>query len=159
MPTISTPITALPSGQLHRAIVSLPPRLCPDRRLQERIVFFEVQLGHHPGTYLERLLAITWCVNTRGWLDDGLIYNFDSARERLAGGSYGSEATGELRLLEVGCGGGFSSGAVGPEFIHYARARDVDLFVSPRVAARLRALLDDVEALYRAAEPSQRGGG
>ena len=150
-----TPITALSNGQLHRAIVSLPDRLAErDRGMQERIVFFEVPLGLDRGQHLEQLLAMAWCVNTRDWCAEGYIYNIDSARERLNEASYDSAETGELRLFETGCGGD-SEWAVGPDCIHYARTRDVDIFVTPRVGARLRALLDDIEALYQA-EPARR---
>jgi len=150
-----TPITALCTGHLHRAIVSVPEHMAElGRGMQERIVFFEVPPGAECGQHLEQLLAVAWCVNTRDWCADGAIYNIDSAPQRLGSGNYGGTETGELRLFETGCGGD-SDVAVGAERLHYARARDVDLFVTPRVYARLHTLLGEIEALYQA-EPARR---
>lgn len=60
-----------------------------------------------------------------------------------------ANASRELQLLEIGWRGG-----VGPDNVHYARSEDVDLFVTPRVAARLRELLAIVDTLYAAAPRS-----
>jgi hypothetical protein len=46
--------------------------------------------------------------------------------------------------------------AIGPERIRYARARDVDLFVSPPVANRLHDALQAIEDLF--AEQTKQGG-
>jgi hypothetical protein len=54
-----------------------------------------------------------------------------------------ANVTRELQLLETGWGGG-----VGPDNAH---SENVDLFVTPRVAARLRELPAIVDALYAAA--------
>lgn len=144
--TPSTP--ALASGTLHRAIVSLPLHLCePNRPLQDRIVFFEAPHGARCDKHLETLLAAAWCEDTTDWCERGFIYNINTARELLRDWSIGNQASGDLRLFETGAGGDCAP-AVGPDRIHYARAADVDMFVTPRVAARLRATLAHVEHLY-----------
>lgn len=144
------PIASLGNGTLHRAIVSLPPRMTePDRPLQERIVFFESPTGpSRSGEHLEKLLAAAWCVDTTGWCERGFIYNINTAAEQYSY-AFGPESTGELRLFETGRGGEVGL-AVVRDRIHYARAADVDLLVSPRVAARLHELSDIIEDLYAA---------
>lgn len=121
---------------LYRAIVSLPKSLCErDRPMQERIVFFEGPYGFTrrsklgAAEVLEKLLALAWSTDTTGWCEDGYIYNISREREIL------DEAMGEgdSRLLEISWGG--------PERIGYARAEDVDLFVSPLQVKRLRAAM------------------
>ncbi len=151
------PITSLGNGILHRAIVSLPPRMTePDRPLQERIVFFEAPtVPGCSGKYLENLLAAAWCVDTSGWYEKGFVYNINTAAEQFSY-AFGPESTGELRLFETGRGGEVGL-AVGPDRIHYARATDVDLLVSPRVAARLHELSDMIEDLYAAEVGMARG--
>lgn len=121
---------------LYRAIVSLPNGLCEhDRPMQERIVFFE---GPHDfmrrsnagaAEVLEKLLGLAWSADTAGWCEDGYIYNITRERDVLDEGM----GEGDTRLLEIGWGG--------TPRIHYAKAEDVDLFVSPRQAKRLRAAL------------------
>lgn len=143
-------------GRLHRAIVCLPSELCQrDRPMQERKVFFEANSYGGEARQLEALLAIAWNVDTTEWCERGFIYNLVSAHEVLRMGySFGPEETGNLRLLESGCGGD-GDYAVGPDRIHYWRAADVDLFVTPAIAAHMHELLARVEALY-AAEPARR---
>lgn len=155
------PVTALGNGILHRAIVALPSCMVgADRPLQERVVFFEAPSEFAAAAHLERLLASAWCTDTTQWAERGHIYNVEAVRERLhdeRSSSFAEPAAGELRLLDTGCGGD-GPGAVGPDRIHFARAADVDLFVTPRVAERLRALLAQIEAMY-AAEPARRTKG
>lgn len=103
--------------------------------MQERFVFFEepydfVQRSNAGAAeVLEKLLALAWSADTTGWCEDGYIYNI--ARERNVLGQGMGE--GDTRLLEIGWGG--------TPRIHYAKAEDVDLFVSPRQLKRLRAVL------------------
>lgn len=153
------PIDALGNGFLYRAVVSLPQNMTErDRPLQERIVFFEV-LGSKSdlGTHLEKLLASAWCIDTNGWCESGYIYNIHSVQDMYQY-AFGDETTGELRVFETGCGG---EDGVGHNRIHYARAGDVDLFVTPRMAARLHELLDMIDTLYasaKAARHEAKGG-
>lgn len=142
-------IAGLGNGHLHRAVVALPDAMGErDRGYQERIVFFEApRLADFAG-HLERLLAAAWCIDTRGWCERGFIYNIRSLGELMERPAVG--ATRELQLLEIGWGGG-----VGPDNAHYARTDDVDLFVTPRVAARLRELLAIVDTLYAAGPRSE----
>ncbi|AIY44216.1 hypothetical protein LT85_p037 (plasmid) [Collimonas arenae] len=150
----SRPITSLGSGILFRAIVSLPVVMADDSRvMQDRIVFFESPSRLEPGLRLEKLLAAIWCRDTENWCERGYIYNIDSVNG-LFDRAFGDESTGELRLFETGSGGEVTP-AVGPDRIHYARENEVDLFVTPRVAGRLRELLDAIEILY-AAEPARK---
>lgn len=121
---------------LYRAIVSLPNGLCErDRSMQERIVFFEgpydLMQRSNAGAaeVLEKLLALAWSADTTGWCEDGYIYNITRERDVLDE----SMGEGDTRLLEIGWGG--------TPRIHYAKAEDVDLFVSPRQVGRLRAAL------------------
>ena len=155
------PVVALGNGALYRAIVSLPERMAEsNRHLQERIVFFEASRLTDPCSRLEKLLALAWCINTEGWCEQGCIYDIETA-EDLLGSSYAAVDTGELRLLEIGAGG---DEAIGPDQVHYARAPEVDLFVTPRVATRLQELLTTVEAMYiagpvvRVAQGARRAG-
>lgn len=127
---------------LFRAFVSLPAELCQrDRPLQERTVFFEAEYNYAQQSNtgaaraLEQLLALAWGVDTTGWCEDGLIYNLWRERE-LLDNAY-SEG-GDERLLEIGCG---------PEGVTYAKAADVDLFVTPRNRARLDEALNATTAL------------
>ncbi|MFZ3120053.1 MAG: hypothetical protein WA159_17265 [Variovorax sp.] len=129
---------------LFRAFVSLPAELCQrDRPLQERTVFFEAEYDYAQQSNtgaaraLEQLLALAWGVDTTGWCEDGLIYNIWRDRE-LLDNAYGDDSDGDKRLLEIGCG---------PEGICYAKAADVDLFVTPRNHARLDAALNATAAL------------
>jgi hypothetical protein len=142
----------LPS-RLHRAIVALPAGLCSDHRaLQERIVFFETG-APYPCATLEMLLSELWHVEAIGWGERGFIY-VSSAHDRLHGGeSFAEPEDGDLRLFDTGIGSELCG--VGASRIHYARRADVDLFVTPRLAVRLNAALDRIEALY-AAEPARR---
>jgi len=123
----------LTCGRLYRAIVSLPPELCPlDEPLHERIVFFDGPRTD-PADHLETLLAHAWNIQTTGWAEAGFIYNispaFDLTQEGL------SEDPG-ARLFELSWGG--------PEGIGYADPARVDLFVAPVLKARLQANLEQL---------------
>ncbi|RRH82310.1 hypothetical protein EH244_27050 [Variovorax beijingensis] len=122
---------------LYRVFVGLPAFMCErDRPMQERTVFFEAPYDYASGSnagaaeVLEKLLTLAWGVDASGWCEEGFAYNLRRAREIL------DEAMGEgdSRLLEIGWGG--------PERISYARAEDVDLFVTPRQNKRIRAALE-----------------
>lgn len=150
------PITAIGNGILYRAIVSLPSHMTErDQPLQERIVFFESPSSEGCCQYLEELLAKVWCIDTDGWCDSGYIYNVHSADELRRNSYSGSDQPADLKLFEVGAGGN-GIYAVGPDQIHYARGHGVDLFVTPRVAARLREALDIIELLYAAEARSRK---
>lgn len=110
-------------------------------------MFFEARRIADAAAHLERLLAAAWCIDTQDWCEPGFIYNVRPIGELTE--RPGVAATRELQLLEIGWGGG-----VGPDNAHYARAEDVDLFVTPRVAARLRELLAIVNTFYAAAPRS-----
>lgn len=146
---------------LHRAIVALPLHMmCAGHHLQERVVFFMAPHGVHAATHLAEMLALAWGVDTREWCDRGYIYNVDSAR-MMTRPSAGAQPCANalqmaLLLLETGFGG---SDAVGPEGQHYARAADVDLFVTPRVAEQLHAALRFVETLYAERAVQQASAG
>lgn len=140
---------------LYRAFVSLPDSMTHrDRPVQGRVVFFECPFGQDRGEHLQQLLAALWQVPTGDWCERGLIYAIDSAFDRRAGqgNSCLSVDSGDLCLLDTGCGGGEG---VGAEYIHFAREKDIDLFVTPAKAARLRAAIATVEQLYRD-EPTRR---
>ncbi|CAG2382988.1 MULTISPECIES: hypothetical protein [Burkholderia] len=137
--------TALTTGTLYRAFVVLPDALCQSRgSYEERTVFFEAPRGADEAAHLQRLLAHAWCVDTQDWAEDGAIYNIYSAAELYADKT---DPTVDLRLLDIGGG----PDGVGPTKAYYARTADVDLFVTPRVAARLRELLAIVDSFYEKA--------
>lgn len=122
-------------GRLYRAIVSLPPGLCPPGEpLHERIVFFDGP-RQNAGEYLETLLAHAWHVDTIGWCEDGAIYNLQSAAELTEEGL--SEHL-DYRLLETGWGGDAP--------IHYADPARTDFFVAPQLKRRLLDLQARVQA-------------
>ena len=139
-PVGSFPVRYLAQKELYRAIVSLPAALCPrDEPLHERIVFFDGP-RENPGEYLETLLAHAWHVDTIGWWTDGVIYNLASAAElTLENVSTDMDA----RLFELSWGG--------PERIGYADPARVDLFVAPRLKARLQTALDRLPKIGGAA--------
>ncbi|WP_322058458.1 hypothetical protein [Paraburkholderia sp. J63] len=144
-------IAGLGNGRLHRAVVALPDAMGePGRGYQERIVFFEAPHGADAATHLEYLLAAAWCIDTADWCERGFIYNIRDQGELMERPATGTAR--ELQLLEIGWGGG-----VGPDQAHYARTEEVDLFVTPRVAARLRELLAIVDTLYAAATRAAQG--
>lgn len=125
---------------LFRALVGLPDFLCQrDRPWQERIVFFEAPYDFGKGSNddaartLELLLGAAWGVSTEHWSEHGHIYNIRRERELLDEGL----GEGDTRLLEISWGG--------IERIGYAKAADVDLFVTPRLRARLDAALRATE--------------
>jgi hypothetical protein len=148
--TIERPIRAirtssLTTGVLYRADGALPDALCRSRdAYDERTVFFEAPRGKNEAAHLEQLLSAAWCVDTQGWAEDGVIYNIYSATELHA---RNTDPVAELGLLDIGGG----TDGVGPNKAYYARPSDVDLFVTPRVAARLGELLTIVESLYETA--------
>ncbi|WP_457425623.1 hypothetical protein [Roseateles sp. P5_E7] len=133
---------------LHRAFVSLPDALTSrDRPLRDRKVFFEAPLNADRHAYLEQLLASAWCTDTTDWADRGYIYNCESAYDMASASFAAGDDVGDLCLFETGAGGDMG---VGPERIHYARAADVDLFVPPLTADRLRSTLEIIERMYAA---------
>ncbi|MDN7472585.1 hypothetical protein QZM43_32450 [Burkholderia orbicola] len=141
-PTLTTGLT---TGTLYRAFVVLPDALLQSRgSFEERTVFFEVPRGKDEAAHLEQLLAHAWCVDTRGWAEDGAIYNIYSAADLYADKT---DPAVDLRLLDIGGG----PDGVGPTKAYYTRTPDVDLFVTPRVAARLRELLAIVDSYYKKA--------
>lgn len=149
----AVPITALPRGWLYRAVVDLPDALRePGRPLQCRLVFFEHDSLSGASTRLVQLLDTLWNKDPEQF--HGCIYDVTTADETLAVVQPHRTDAGELRLLESGRGGDGPC-SVGEDRTRYWRAADVDLFVTPRVAARLRDLLAQVEAMY-AAEPARR---
>lgn len=146
------PVTLAGNARLYRAIVCLPQHMASEA-LDERIVFFESNTEQGVGAYLEDLLAMVWCVDTQGWCEDGYIYNINSARE-LHAQAFNDGELSDLMLFETGAGGEGIE-AIGPNRTHYARADSVDMFVTPRVARRLRDALEAIE-LARADEPRRR---
>jgi len=150
------PVTLAGNARLYRAIVSLPQQMAsgaPD----ERIVFFESKSEQGVGAYLESVLEKVWCVDTKGWCEDGYIYNINSARELHEQSLNDSDGPSDLMLFETG-GGGNGIEAIGPNRTHYAQTDVVDMFVTPRVARRLRDALDAIE-LARADEARRRKAG
>lgn len=143
---IKMPITASGNGTLHRAIVSLPDSMCEESRLEEKVVFFEVPPGVQASTRLAQLLALAWCVDTEGWVDQGYIYNTHSLYELR----HDSEAPDDHRpyyLFETGAGG---EQGLGPYRTHYAKPDHVAFFVTPRVAKRLEAAVGDIQESFDA---------
>ncbi|HFT8010360.1 TPA: hypothetical protein ACU9T0_006020 [Burkholderia cenocepacia] len=104
-------------------------------------MFFEAPRGKDEAAHLEQLLSTAWCVDTQGWAEDGAIYNIYSAAELY---ERNPDPTADLGLLDIGGG----TDGVGPAKAYYARTPDVDLFVTPCVAARLRELLAIVDGFY-----------
>jgi len=148
------PIPYLGNGILHRAVVALPPLMVRgDDAFEERIVFFESPDSMQSAKHLESLLSVAWCVNAENWCENGYIYNVRSIHE-LKVETFSSDSTTELYVLETGRGGNGIT-AIGPDRIHYARESQVDIFVTPRVAARLHELLEAVEILL-VDEPRRR---
>lgn len=147
------PVTMTGNARLYRAIVSLPPTMS-NGHLEERIVFFETNSEQSVGAYLERLLELAWSVDTKGWCEAGFIYNINSTRELHESSVNDEGGPSDLMLFETGAGGnGIES--IGPNRTHYAQADGVDLFVTPRVARRLRDALDAIE-MARADEARRR---
>ena len=130
-----TPINSLGHGLVYRAFVSLPLYMQDDARrpLQERVVFFECGETQDKGIYLADLLNKVWQLpdnKANEWLEHGDIYNIYSTKELM---EINISDDPEMRVLETGGG---------PDGIHYAKQCDVDIFVTPRVAQRLRELLE-----------------
>lgn len=143
------------SGQLHRAYVYPPDSIRRETDSRwTRTVFFEVPWGHtgSRGAYLQQLLASVWHVDAQ--LLDDCIENIHTERELLDGASFGEPKLGDLCLLASGCGG-TTWPAVGPDRVHYESAENIDLFVSPRNAARIHAALQRIECMRLQQE---RGG-
>lgn len=121
---------------------------------EERVVFFESKSELAVGRHLEAILEAVWCVDTKGWCEDGHIYNICSARELHEQSLGDTSAPNDLMLFETGAGG-TGIEAIGPNRTHFAHADTVDMFVTPRVARRLRDALEAIE-LARADEPLRR---
>lgn len=147
------PATLAGNGRLYRAFVSLPNHMA-NGSLEERVVFFESQTEQATGEYLEALLEKVWCVDTKGWCEDGFIYNIYSARELHEQSLDDANGPSDLMLFETGAGG-TGIEAIGPNRTHYAQADTVDMFVTPRVARRLRDALEAIE-LARVGEAQRR---
>lgn len=124
-------------GEGLRALDAEPP---------ERFVFFEAPPLVDPGLHIEKLLSAAWCIDCSTWIERGRIYGLETGRALLAS-SYGAVDMGELSLFEIGAGGGPHE-AIGPDEIRYARLHEVDIFVTPRVAARLQQHISTIEAMY-----------
>lgn len=143
------PIRILAKGRLAVGTVTLPEGsglTGSEDTFAERLVFFEAQGVASLGEQLQELLSTVWCIDTSWWLEHGLICNVFSVQDAIAqGGAHGLPE--ELALFE--CGAGSASFGVGPDLIHYWREADIDLFVTPRVAERLRCLISMVEGMYR----------
>jgi hypothetical protein len=122
--------------------------------LEERVVFFESNTEQAVGAHLEALLEKVWCVDTKSWCEDGFIYNINSTRELHEQSLNETNGPSDLMLLETGAGG-TGIEAIGPNRTHYAQADVVDMFVTPRVAGRLRDALEAIE-LTRADEARRR---
>lgn len=150
---IRQPATLSGNARLYRAIVTLPQHMASGA-FEERIVFFESKSDQSAGLCLESLLEKVWCVDTKGWCEDGCIYNINSARELHESSLNDEGKPSDLMLFETGAGGNGIE-AIGPNRTHYAQADMVDMFVTPRVARRLRDALDAIE-LARADEPRRR---
>jgi hypothetical protein len=151
------PIETVANGLLFRAHVSLPPEVAysDEGAPPERIVFFEAPNDNEAAAYLEDLLAKVWCIDTTGWLEGMHILYMCSIQElRAMSATTGVE--NDLQLFELGTGGPDIE-IVRDSQISYARANQVDLYVSPRVALRLRDALDTIEAMYLANASSQSG--
>jgi hypothetical protein len=134
-------------GTLYRATVCVDDVLGESAdEAHERVVFFEAPPLVHPGLHIEKLLAAAWCIEYADWLERGQIYGVESGQSLLAS-SYGAVDTGELRLFEIGAGGEPDE-AIGPDRIRYARAHEIDLFVTPRATARLLQHISTIEAMY-----------
>ncbi|WP_139143928.1 MULTISPECIES: hypothetical protein [unclassified Janthinobacterium] len=147
------PATFAGNGRLYRGIVSLPNHMT-NGAFEERIVFFESKTEQAVGAHLEALLEKVWCVDTKGWCDDGMIYNINSARELHEQSLNETNGPSDLMLFETGAGG-TGIEAIGPNRTHYAQADTVDMFVTPRVARRLRDALEAIE-LARSDEARRR---
>lgn len=145
--------TVAGNARLYRAIVSLPQHMASGA-LEERVVFFESKSDQGVGGHLEALLEKVWSVNTKGWREDGYIYNINSARELHEQSINDSDGPSDLMLFETGAGG-TGIEAIGPNRTHYAQADVVDMFVTPRVSRRLRDALEAIE-LARADEARRR---
>lgn len=150
---LQQPATLAGNARLYRAIVSLPQQMA-NGSFDERIVFFESKTEAGVGAHLESLLEKVWCIDTKGWCEDGYIYNINSARELHEQSNNDSAGPNDLMLFETGTGG-VGIHAIGPNRTHYAQADVVDMFVTPRVARRLRDALDAIE-LARADEARRR---
>lgn len=138
------PIASTGVGSLHRAVVAVPDPSAL-RPYAERQVFFEVHTSVSPCAHLAKVLALVWGIETAHWCEHGGIYNIRSASEMARDCWAGTADSDGLYLFEIGAGG---ENGVGPGRVHYARAADVDCFVSPLLASRLQRVLWIVEALY-----------
>ena len=150
------PIRILARGQLYRGLVELPTESHraligndADDGMFERHVFFERDAldEREPAVVLRDLLATVWGIDTSDWLDRGLICNVRSAKEQIETWSVGDSTPEDWRLFECGFGSAFLG--VGPELVHYCRADEFDVYTSPKIAARLRIISNEIETAYR----------
>lgn len=123
---------------LHRAIVALPPLLCPAQdRYAERIVFFDAPMST-ASAHIEQLLMLAWNLSAADAPEkQPYIYKVKSHGELLAGAVGES---GDERLLEIGWG---------PGEIMYASADVVDLFCRPRERQQLVQALEYIASRKR----------
>jgi hypothetical protein len=150
------PIRILARGGLYRGLVELPAEshqalIGGDAHegLFERHIFFERPASDKraPAVVLRDLLATVWGTDTSAWLDRGLICNVRSAKEQIETWSVSTSTPEDWKLFE--CGFGSKVLGVGPELVHYCREDEVDIYTSPKVAARLRIISHEIETAYR----------
>lgn len=151
----SAPVGSFCEGRLFRARVCLPVEMIEEYEpLMDRMAFFEAPSADQSALIIEALIAAAWCLDTKGWVAEGQIYGIQPVAN-IRSRSYIPGPASDLQIFEDGLGGDINQ-AIGPERIRYARARDVDLFVSPPVANRLHDALDAIEDLF--AEQAKQGG-
>lgn len=144
---IRASIHEMAPGKLYRAFVALPRGLGdPERPTEQRVVFFEApHADPNPIGRLIDLLSTVWGVEAQEFHERGLIESVKSGIDLLRE-SAAPAAHAEQALFESGSGGELFG--VGEARIHYCRSTDVDVFVSPPRAKRIRELLDDIEDQY-----------
>lgn len=147
-------IEHLTQRKLFRALVLVPGEITSgDCSFEERTVFFEADIHQEPGNALATLLQHAWGINSCNWNAHSWISQIISCAElRLMTSSLDKGL--ELHVLEWSRGGR-TPDAIGPHGIYYARASEIDLFVTPKVAARLAELIAEVEHMAEA-EPARR---
>lgn len=149
------PIASFCKGQLFRARVCLPITMIEEfEPIMDRMVFFVALNANERTAIIEALIAKAWNIDTNGWVDDGCIYDVTPVAAIRSHSRFPAPAS-DIQLFEDGLGGDMDQ-AIGPERIRYARARDVDLLVSPPISSRLHDALDAIEVLF--AEQANKGG-
>jgi hypothetical protein len=78
--TAPAPIVSFCEGRLFRARVCLPVEMIEEYEpLMDRMAFFEAPGADHSADIIETLIAAAWCLDTKGWVADGCIYDIRSA--------------------------------------------------------------------------------